>query len=76
MLVTGYYAEDYTPVEAILLFFDGTSWNSITTPPNAVRLGEIHGSSMDDLYIIGLESDNTSVVYHVTDNLGQVAGPL
>lgn len=67
----GYYDQDNdgNPDHGILLYFDGNVWTQVQVPADVVSLGEVHGTSLSDLYVTGQLSGGNGVIYHVTQGL-------
>jgi len=63
-------------VKSFLYMWDGSSWKSVSIPAGTKQLREIHGTSLDDLWITAVSGKGSmplsvptqSVLWHVTDN--------
>ena len=56
------------PTGAVLLHFDGSSWEMMTVPGTATQLGFMSGTSINDLFITGTDGAQ-GIVYHLTNGL-------
>ncbi len=85
VFVTGYIDSDSdgNPDLGLLLYFDGNSWTSLSVPADCKEMGEIHGTSINDLWVSGARPGG-GVVYNITNvtqwtpysNDGVYTGPV
>lgn len=69
VFITGYYHDTGIPKKAILLYWNGTSWKELSVPAGAGEFYMIHGTSLNDLYVVGRNLSNQGLIYHVTNGM-------
>lgn len=70
IFVTGYYVDEASkPTKAILLYWNGTSWKELSLPAGTGEFFSIHGTSLNDLYVVGRNVSKQGLIYHVTNGM-------
>jgi hypothetical protein len=53
--------------QAQLYMYDDSGWTSIPVPADAVQFGEVRGTSLNDLFIVGFSAGYVDKVWRLTD---------
>ncbi len=71
VFVSGYADSngDGNPDGGILLYWNGSAWNSLTVPSGCIELNGVHGTSLGEIWATGVNSSGQGVIYSITSNL-------
>jgi len=58
---------DNEPIGGVMLYLDGATWYPLDVPADCVSIGDVHGSSLDDVYTTCMTQTLESNIYHVAN---------
>ncbi len=57
----------HEPVGGVMMYLNGATWSVATVPAACMNMGDVHGTSLDDVYVTCTTQALDSMIYHVTN---------